>query len=165
MASAIGHSGCEVFPKQDKIIEERGDLGNFINLPYYKAEETMRYCSIKRVVPCLWISFSRRQQEKSRVSMSELTRHGVRSQSQRIHFSDGAYCLELISSLGKVTENRNIFMFMMGVYCRMKWSDDWKSHHEEYNRILCEPPLPAREVCSYRNLWRKRISTSVMCVH
>ncbi len=143
MASAIGHSGCEVFPKQDTIIEDRGDLGNFINLPYYKAEETMRYCFDKKGSAMSLDQFLKTA-EKFRVSMSELTE--MEFGGERIHFSDGAYCLELISSLGKVTENRNIFMFAVGVYCRMKWSDDWKSHHEEYNRILCEPPLPASEV-------------------
>ena len=44
MSAALGFSGCEVFPKQDTIIEERGDLGNFINLPYFNADQTMRYC-------------------------------------------------------------------------------------------------------------------------
>ena len=42
-AIALGHSGCEVFPKQDTILSDRGDVGNFINMPYQNAEMTMRY--------------------------------------------------------------------------------------------------------------------------
>ena len=34
-AAVLGHGGCEVFPKQNKILAERGDVGNFINLPFY----------------------------------------------------------------------------------------------------------------------------------
>ena len=44
MSIALGFSGCEIFPKQDKILTERGDVGNFINMPYFNAEETVRYC-------------------------------------------------------------------------------------------------------------------------
>jgi hypothetical protein len=44
MAVALGHSGCEIFPKQDKILSERGDVGNFLNLPYHNAELPQRYC-------------------------------------------------------------------------------------------------------------------------
>ena len=28
MSIALGFSGCEIFPKQDKILAERGDVGN-----------------------------------------------------------------------------------------------------------------------------------------
>lgn len=143
MSSALGFSGCEIFPKQDTIIEDRGDLGNFINLPYFNADETMRY-AFNEQCEALELGDFLKQAEASRVSMSELTEMSFGG--ERIHFSDGAYCLELIASMGKVTENRNIFMFAVGVYCRMKWPDDWRKHHEEYNRILCEPALPASEI-------------------
>lgn len=42
MSIALGYSGCEVFPKQDTIIAERGDVGNFINTPYFNAELPQR---------------------------------------------------------------------------------------------------------------------------
>jgi|TARA_R110002020_G_scaffold69337_3_gene180502 hypothetical protein len=153
MASAIGFSGCEVFPKQDTIIEDRGDLGNFINLPYFNAEETMRYCFDKKCEAVDLATFLMNV-EKNKVSMSELNEMSFAG--DRKHFGDGAYCLELISSLGKVTENRNIFLFAVGVYCRKKWTDDWKKHHEEYNRLLCQPPLPASEVMQLQKSLEKK---------
>ncbi len=42
-AAVLGYGGCEVFPKQSKILAERGDVGNFINLPYFDSENTLRY--------------------------------------------------------------------------------------------------------------------------
>ena len=42
-AAVLGFGGCEVFPKQDKILAERGDVGNFINLPYFDQKNTLRY--------------------------------------------------------------------------------------------------------------------------
>ena len=43
IAGALGYAKAEIFPKQDSILSERGDVGNFINLPYFKSEQTMRY--------------------------------------------------------------------------------------------------------------------------
>ena len=43
IASVIGFGNCEIFPKQEQILVERGDVGNFINLPYHNKEQTMRY--------------------------------------------------------------------------------------------------------------------------
>jgi len=35
MASMIGHAGREIYPKQETVITERGDLGSYLNVPYY----------------------------------------------------------------------------------------------------------------------------------
>jgi hypothetical protein len=42
MAAALGHSNCEIFPKQDQILVDRGDVGNFINLPYFDADNNKK---------------------------------------------------------------------------------------------------------------------------
>ena len=43
IAAALGYGNCEIFPKQVKLFLDRGDVGNFLNLPYYDAEEGLRY--------------------------------------------------------------------------------------------------------------------------
>ena len=43
ISAALGYGGCEVFPKQVKLFLERGDVGNFLNLPYYDQEMGLRY--------------------------------------------------------------------------------------------------------------------------
>ena len=43
VASEIGFGGCEIFPKQIKLVLERGDNGNFLNIPYFNQEEGLRY--------------------------------------------------------------------------------------------------------------------------
>jgi len=39
IAAALGYGESEIFPKQIKLNLERGDVGNFLNLPYYDAED------------------------------------------------------------------------------------------------------------------------------
>lgn len=38
MSAALGYGESEIFPKQVKLHLDRGDVGNFLNLPYYDAE-------------------------------------------------------------------------------------------------------------------------------
>ena len=43
ISAALGYGQSEIFPKQIKLQLERGDVGNFLNLPYYDAEGGLRY--------------------------------------------------------------------------------------------------------------------------
>ena len=43
MAEVLGYGDSEIFPKQTEIIAERGDVGNFLNLPYHGGIRGMRY--------------------------------------------------------------------------------------------------------------------------
>jgi hypothetical protein len=43
MASALGYAKAEIFPKQSTIKADRGDIGNFLNMPYHGGDRTVRY--------------------------------------------------------------------------------------------------------------------------
>ena len=43
LASALGHGDAEIFPKQAQVLLERGDLGNWLNMPYFDSRRTERY--------------------------------------------------------------------------------------------------------------------------
>ena len=43
MSALLGVAGSEIFPKQDYILIERGDLGSFLNLPYHGGNKSLRY--------------------------------------------------------------------------------------------------------------------------
>jgi len=160
MAIVLGHSGCEVFPKQDKILAERGDVGNFINMPYYNAEETMRYAMDKKG-NAMDLGQFLKAVEKTRVSAADLDK--LTFGGDRKYFTDGPYCLEVMASQGKIRDNRNITMFAVGVYCRLKWPDDWKKHHEEYNRMLCDPALEASEIVNIQRSLDKKPTYFYQC--
>jgi hypothetical protein len=145
--AALGFSGSgELFPAQE-LIKEAEDgvtyVGNGINIPYFNAELPTRYAYDSNL-ESLELEEFLDLVEKSRVSMaavSEIDLGGGKSV-----FSDAAFCLDMITREGKVEENRNITMFNIGVFCRLAWPDDWKSQLEEFNRTVCDPPLPASEI-------------------
>ena len=43
MSIGLGYEGSEIFPKQTEILVERGDTGNFLNLPYHNEMKGLRY--------------------------------------------------------------------------------------------------------------------------
>ena len=47
IAAYVGYGRCEIFPKQEQVLHERGDVGNFINLPYFDAEQTLRHAILE----------------------------------------------------------------------------------------------------------------------
>lgn len=160
MSIALGYSGCEIFPKQDKILAERGDVGNFINMPYYGGDITTRYAMDKDGEAVDFDKFFKMVKSK-RVSAADLNE--MKFGGQRKYFTDGPYCLEVMASQGKIQDNRNITMFAVGVYCRLKWADDWKKHHEEFNRILCEPALEATEIVNIQRSLEKKPTYFYQC--
>ena len=42
IAASLGYGSAEIFPKQEKLLIDRGDVGNFINLPYFDVDRTLR---------------------------------------------------------------------------------------------------------------------------
>ena len=160
MRSALGFSGSgELFPAQERINVEEKQIGNGINIPYFNAELPTRYAygpDMGSLEVEEFLDFV----EASRVSMASVQEMDFGG--ERKHFEDGPICLQLIS-MHKVTENRNIVMFNVGVYCKNKWPDDWETHHEEYNRILCEPPLSAKEILTQQDSLRKKDGYFYQC--
>ena len=43
MSIILGYEGSEIFPKQTEILVDRGDTGNFLNLPYFNEMKGLRY--------------------------------------------------------------------------------------------------------------------------
>ena len=42
-SAGLGYGGSEIFPKQVSLNLERGDVGNFLNMPYFDHENGLRY--------------------------------------------------------------------------------------------------------------------------
>ena len=133
-AAALGHSGAEVFPKQSQL-DENG-CGNWINLPYFKAEMTTRYCiSGGSAVPAKrFVELA----EVARVAPSNLAKlHPRKETSQHIEsdddFLDAPPCIQQLTAKGFPQGSKNNGLFSLGVYARRKWPDHWEERVVEYN--------------------------------
>ena len=136
IAATIGWSGSELFPKQDKILLDRGDVGNFINLPYFDAEQTLRYMvdadgqdvSLEDFLD--WI-------DNNQISLSELADFPI-GMNQEL-FDDAPPCVQTMLINGFPEGTRNKGMFQTAIYLKKKFPDGWQKELEAINQKHCNP--------------------------
>ena len=117
IAAAMGFSGCEIFPKQDQILADRGDVGNFINLPYFDSDKTVRYAVDEKGKDLSLQQFVT-QAEKKRITLHDLKK--IDFGTRREEFSDAPPCLQGFLNLGVPQGARNTVLFNVCTYCQKK---------------------------------------------
>lgn len=144
IASSLGYGGCEIFPKQIRLVKERGDVGNFLNMPYYDAEDGLRYAinddGSAATLEEFFALYETYKQTPEQVEA--LTQESFGSSP----IVDGPPCLQTLCA-SKISEGgRNNGLFNIGVYLRKAHPDDWQTEVMSYNMAYVDPPLPLAEV-------------------
>lgn len=140
VAAARGWGGSEIFPKQTQIFQERGDVGNWLNMPYLGGDDTERYAVRDSGLAMSLSEFldtaeGRRIQDLSSV---------VPKVGESI--SDGPPCLQHLTSTKFPDGTRNSGLFALGIYCKKKFGEKWREKLEDMNRSYMNPPLESGEV-------------------
>ena len=144
-AAALGFGGVEIFPKQSELLAERGDIGNWLNMPYFGGEASVRYALIggESVSPEEFITAA----EARKMSFNDLANFSLIDDSEGAKIiPDGPPCLQLLCKNGISSGGRNNALYNIGVYLKMSNPDDWREMFEDYNRKYVEPPLGSGEV-------------------
>lgn len=145
MAAAIGHGNAEVFPKQDKVMYEQGDLGNWVNMPYYHASRTLQYgFNPENVVHSFKIEEFLRYAAEKTISSAQLARIKVHVEHES--FPDGPPCLNFLAKEGIPEGMRNDTMFNIAIYAKKVNPDGFQPLVEEYNTKYLNPPLSSKEI-------------------
>ena len=150
-ASALGYADVEVFPKQSTILIEKGDLGNFLNLPYYNAKNSTRYAYKDDGTAATLHEFISLYNKYVVSGTDE-----VAIQVSGDVIKDGPPCLQQLCTQGFSEGGRNNGLFNIGVYLRKFDPDNWKTLLEEYNRNYMTPPLSASEVVTVQKQLEKK---------
>jgi len=145
ISTALGYGNSEIFPKQVKLNLERGDVGNFLNLPYYDAEDGLRYAikddGTSATLEEFFALYDAHVQTPEQIG--GLTQE---TNNSDIIVKDGPPCLQYLCK-EKISEGgRNNGLFNLGVYLRKAYPDEWESKILEYNAQYLAPPLPLNEV-------------------
>ena len=143
IAATIGQSDSEVFPKQSGIQIEKGDLGNFLNLPYFNSDKSVRY-AIKDDATAATLDEFFEMYEK--YAIKDIDKTGTQSPKEVI--KDGPPCLQALCSQGFPAGTRNNGLFNIGVYLKKFDPDNWEKLLEEHNQTFMKPPLDHREVAN-----------------
>jgi len=145
MSAALGYGGSEIFPKQIRLHLDRGDVGNFLNLPYYDHENGLRYAFLDDGTSATINEFFELH-EKYKQTPEEIVKLQVAATGETELLKDGPPCLQILCR-SKISEGgRNNGLFNIGVYLRKAYPDSWESEILRYNMDYFSPPLPLNEV-------------------
>jgi hypothetical protein len=151
-ATVLGFPTAEIFPKQPTLDERPTDtekpLGSWINLPYYKAEETDRWAidGGRQVTFDYFLALA----EGKRVDLHDYE-HGA-----DIDYAKGPPCLEEIRKARIEEGNRNVAVFQAAVYLKRAFPNDWKSRMVEFNATALVTPLAQQELRTIMGSVHKR---------
>lgn len=167
MAAALGLARAEIFPKQSEVRGDRGDVGNWMVMPYYGDTFNGRLREQVGLTSAgleLTLEQFLDRAEAARVTADQLLPFRCstipRRQSDRAAqppredapptdepFSDGPPCLQHISMSGVPQDHgRNVTLFMMGVYARRARPGRWQDDLAGYNQRFMQPPLSDDEM-------------------
>ena len=136
----LGYPKVEVFPKQSEIGSEN-DVGSWINMPYFSGERTTRYAirDGKALSPEEFLNWS---------DLMAVTEKKLKSVVLKEDDSlDGSPpCLQHLSKSGFPEGTRNLALYNIGVYCKMRHGDQWMDKAREMNQRYLLPPLGEKEV-------------------
>ena len=152
LAAGLGYGGVEIFPKQREVLVDRGDIGSWLNMPYFENETSVRYAFNPKGQSLSaeeFIEFV----EKRKITHEELLDLSVPEVEE---LKDGPPCLKTLLKQGFPEGTRNNGLFNVGVYLKQASPDKWETEIEEYNRKFVNPPLPAQEVLTLISTLKKK---------
>lgn len=141
-AAILGFGGSEIFPKQSEILSDRGDIGQWINMPYFNSDKTNRYAftkDLKAMSPEKCIQAI----DKITMTPKEFNAFTINVLSD---ISDGPPCLQYLITKKFTTGSRNDGLFNIAVYLKKSSSDNWKELVDDYNTSYFQPSLGTNEV-------------------
>ena len=152
-ASALGFGGCEIFPKQEEVKVERGDVGNFINLPYFDVKYPTRY-AIRSDGEAYSLEEFFEQVDKHMMTPQKLDEFRVHDDDDLL--PQGPPCLQKLTEFGIPEGGRNQTLMNIAIYYKLSSPSDWKEKLEAHNQNYCTPPLPAKDVVDMQGRLEKK---------
>jgi len=145
IAKVLGYEGCEIFPKQTEILVERGDTGNFLNLPYYNGTKGLRYAINDSGSSCTLEEFYELY-DVCACTRQEVEKIKVEEKKIEEAFPAGPPCLNKLASVGFGEGSRNNALFNIAVYYKQAHPDSWEDKIVEANLKYMDPKLSNSEV-------------------
>lgn len=151
VAARLGHAQSEIFPKQSTLLRERGDLANWMIMPYFG--DTMPVLRSGGGEYTLEEFVKAAERGRLPAGMLNLP---VAVETGEVDLSDGPPCLQHLVAVGFAEGTRNNGLLALGVYAKKRWPEEWETRLERLNTQVMDPPLPSEEVASLIRGLRRR---------
>lgn len=176
-AAQLGIAGSEVFPKQVQLKAERGDLGNWMVMPYYGGTfdgKLQDQIGLKKTGGTMTIGEFLNAGERGAVRIEDVAklarkkvdvpRHVRQNLDEdpsqwpepQVPFGDGPPCLETLARNGVPKGQQNDTLINMGVYYKRRYPDGWHEKlHVAAQSFLTPPGQPEKTADAIRSLEKK----------
>jgi len=144
-SAEIGYAHCEIFPKQVEIKADRGDTGNFLNLPYHGGDNSMRHGFSDDGSGASLTDFFHLYDTYC-TSEKDLIEFKVKRKKEVKELEDGPPCLATLMSQGIPEGGRDNTLYQYAVYAKKKWPNEWQAKVDEFNHKYMEKPLGSAQV-------------------
>jgi hypothetical protein len=144
-SALLGHADCEIFPKQIELQADRGDTGNFLNLPYHAGDDSMRHGYNSKGESLLLSEFLSFVEER-KITEENLKKFKTKKIKTVEELEDGPPCLRTLISVGVEVGGRDEVLYQYTVYARKKWPENWQDKISEFNFKYMKPPLGHAQV-------------------
>ena len=147
IAAMLGYARSEIFPKQNHINKDRGDVGSFLNLPYHNVNQTLRY-AFKEDGSAMSIDEFFNYYDQIVLTEEELVELKIKEDKPEDNdlLKGAPPCLRMLAQEGIPNGQRNNAMYNFGVYVKKRFPDNWDTKIFNYNDKYCQPPLDKKEV-------------------
>ncbi len=139
LSAALGYGTAEIFPKQVKLLSERGDAGSWLNMPYFGGERPAYGKDGVLLQPGEFVEYAR----ASRLATAEILK--LRVDPIQV-LEEGPPCLQHLASTGFPSGMRNNALYNLGVYLKKAYPDNWEAKIHEFNVKYMDPPVTTVEV-------------------
>lgn len=160
-SALLGFAGREIFPKQDAVLHEKGDVGNFINLPYQNAKRTMRY-ALGPSGEALSIEQFLDMVDERRCNLTDLESALSAHRPNVSRLSEYPPCIETLAAL-KIQTNRNVTAMHATTFIKKEAPDNWEEVLDEFNRCYVDPPISSSELAETVVKSHRRKDYGPMC--
>lgn len=181
MAALLGYAfmpdgrPTEVFPKQAKVLTERGDTSNWLNMPYMGAynedgtltgQETRYFFNPNTYSPWSADEFIQ-DVNLYKINKIELEHIQVEKVLDDPYLVDAPVCIQQILASGPIEEGgRNMMLYNLAVLANKIAGDNAALRNqiiEEFNRKYCSPMLSATEVVKIQETIAKHPDYQYQC--
>jgi len=145
-AIKLGHGDKEIFPKQKEVKTERGDVGVFINSPYFNIKDgRSTRCGVYPDGTEMDIADFIEEAKSMQQTVEQLMGFTLDLINEMV---DGPPCLQHLIGKKVTSGNRNIVLTNIGRYLRKADQENMVSRGHEFNNLYFDPPLADAEVTS-----------------
>ena len=131
IAAGLGFGGLEIFPKQRQVLADRGDIGSWLNMPYFGGDDSTRYGFSPKAESLTMEQFLSFAIERQVATAEDLYDIKIAAIDDDLEF--GPPCLKILLKQGFPEGTRNNGLFNVAVYLQKAHPESWQDKLEDYN--------------------------------